>query len=809
MSTNQPYTNIDTSENDEMRSGVTKNKVYAVEKLNKRNGFYLWGFLMVTLILCMFLPSYMDSVSLEWPNGTSATRALDRLVIACNHSHNYGSPAFYDVENGIISELNSIKTDIETNLDDSWNAQVEFDNSPIEVPVHWMKYFVTSYNITNVIFTLTPKHLTGNFSYVMVNAHYDSASFSHGAYDDYIHITAMFEAIYGLLEKDSTSFNKGFVFLFNGAEEQGLLAAQKFINTHPLVDRIKLCVNLEAAGVTGTKMAFFRSDPALIPLWAESGASRSTILTLMGASLMKAGIVSSNTDYVVISPKIPTLDFAFVRGRWGYHTVYDASDRISPDAILGSLHTIFSVFTHSATFDIPTNPTQTVMLQIPIVDVVIPINNIVIVSVIAVFVVIIQLQKKKGELDRWIGWRSLLSSLAYLLIVAALGFCFQMLMPGAFFGISIAPMAYTLLLSGIALLLTPAFELNSFVLVLYALALYSRILPEMIGILIVISLLQLIVFRALSEKSYQKLALIIVYPIVFVLIYIPSFELIADQIFTGLLLTKRVDMFYSVFLGISIMLAFFGIGPLLNRQKRMQKLSSILIIVVGLLMVIYIILIGPYYHANEKIDFSERNTVPYLSKHPFALPIGKALSHPDLEDNTFIVEIPGGFDYSAFSDWLSDKGYTVSECDVWVALRMMTWPTNQICVHKNETPARPAQESVISITKGNNNTIDIDIVGYESITYEFSFNVSYKGDQCDFKTCGKGLRIIDGGTPHHHSVTVQVEEFPVSIDYNVHYSNFVDPDVTQFIEDLPPVISIFGAAPFLPPTGTYGRIVLE
>lgn len=125
------------------------------------------------------------------------------------------------------------------------------------------------------------------------------------------------------------------IFLFNGAEEAGLLAAHGFTTQHKWVSNAKAVINLESTGSGGREL-LFRSGPKHDWLVKMYGASVPRPFGhAVADELFETGIIPSATDFTMFVEfgGIPGLDFAYVQDGWRYHTSKDSYEYISLESV--------------------------------------------------------------------------------------------------------------------------------------------------------------------------------------------------------------------------------------------------------------------------------------------------------------------------------------------------------------------------------------------------------------------------------------------------------------------------------------------
>src|SRR5210317_2005284 len=89
---------------------------------------------------------------------------------------------------------------------------------------------------------------------VLITAHYDSGWAGPGAADDGAGMAAILEI--ARMTADFPPFKNDIIFLISDSEENGLIGADAFAEHHPLFEKVKAVVNLEARGASGPSGMF-------------------------------------------------------------------------------------------------------------------------------------------------------------------------------------------------------------------------------------------------------------------------------------------------------------------------------------------------------------------------------------------------------------------------------------------------------------------------------------------------------------------------------------------------------------------------
>lgn len=152
---------------------------------------------------------------------------------------------------------------------------------------------------------------------VLVMSHYDSVPGSPGAADDAAGVAATLEAVRAL-QASGQDRERDLVVLITDAEEQGLLGARAFFETHPLRSRIGAVVNLEARGSSGRPI-LFETGPdngAMVSLYARAVDRPSTT----SAAVLLYRLLPNDTDFTLPREAgIAGLNLAFIGRPFHYH----------------------------------------------------------------------------------------------------------------------------------------------------------------------------------------------------------------------------------------------------------------------------------------------------------------------------------------------------------------------------------------------------------------------------------------------------------------------------------------------------------
>lgn len=155
---------------------------------------------------------------------------------------------------------------------------------------------------------------------VLLSAHYDSVPASPGASDDGIGTATVMETARAL--GAGAKPKRTVVVLLADGEEDGLLGADAFVLSHPLAKTVKLAVNVDSRGSTGSSAMF------------ETSAGNAWLASLMASELRRPVTTSlfyevykrmpNDTDFTAVKRIAHGLNFANTAAIENYHTSTDS-----------------------------------------------------------------------------------------------------------------------------------------------------------------------------------------------------------------------------------------------------------------------------------------------------------------------------------------------------------------------------------------------------------------------------------------------------------------------------------------------------
>lgn len=203
------------------------------------------------------------------------------------------------------------------------------------------KHVVYTFDGTDVLAEFSPSEVSGNETYMMLVAHYDSrysqpmpkqdTVWSYGAADDGYGVGVALETVHQAL-KQRQDWKQGLKVLFTDAEEVGMMGMSAiWENNREVFDNVGFIINLEARGPWGPALLFETSpgNSKVMDLYAEAAEYPYTYsLTTVVYSFMP-----NFTDFTIVKDELPGMNFSAIADINHYHTDLDNFSNISEKTI--------------------------------------------------------------------------------------------------------------------------------------------------------------------------------------------------------------------------------------------------------------------------------------------------------------------------------------------------------------------------------------------------------------------------------------------------------------------------------------------
>ena len=181
-------------------------------------------------------------------------------------------------------------------------------------------------NVPFVLVSLIPKNKTDIKKKLLVASHFDGHNLTDGgtAYDDAIHTVTMLGVIDAISRKD-IELNTQVDFLFDGAEEFGLVGAYQYVaylKENNITEKYDY-LNLESMGGTPPYLFAIKNSFGNYRIQKTLSKTRGTILLSLNL-LIESGKIGSTTDHEVFNGQNWTGGVNVFLGHSSvYHTKYD------------------------------------------------------------------------------------------------------------------------------------------------------------------------------------------------------------------------------------------------------------------------------------------------------------------------------------------------------------------------------------------------------------------------------------------------------------------------------------------------------
>jgi hypothetical protein len=298
----------------------------------------LYGFILLAavLFLCFVGMQPPGPRSAEVPaNQFSAARALStlRFLMGEDVPHPIGSDPNAAVRNRVLNEF--------TKLGYSPQTQSAFDCNDFGVCA----------TVQNVVVRLegTQPGLA-----VLLAAHYDSVPAGPGDSDDGSGAAAVLEVARAL--KSGPAPLHSIIFLVDDGEEDGMLGARAFVDSHPWASEVRAAVNVDARGTSGQSMMFETgsANDWAIHLFAHSVAHPAT--SSLAYTVYKQ--LPNDTDFSIFkAASYQGFNFAIIGNEVLYHTPLDNLQNVNSSSMQHQGENALATISALANADV-SNPPQ-------------------------------------------------------------------------------------------------------------------------------------------------------------------------------------------------------------------------------------------------------------------------------------------------------------------------------------------------------------------------------------------------------------------------------------------------------------------
>ncbi len=245
------------------------------------------------------------------PGAFSAVRAIDTLrrILKEDIPHPAGSLANEVVRQRILDEL--------TRLGYQPQTQTTFACSK----------YASCATVNNVVARLDGD---GESGAVLLVAHYDSVPAGPGDSDDGAGVATVLEIAHAL--KSLPSRRHPVIFLLDEGEEDGLLGAKGFVDSHPWATEVRVAVNVDNRGTHGQSFMF---ETGSANDWAIRFYARHAPHPAADSiSYTVYKLLPNDTDFTIFKEAgYQGWNFAYIQGVNQYHTPLDDSANLSARSV--------------------------------------------------------------------------------------------------------------------------------------------------------------------------------------------------------------------------------------------------------------------------------------------------------------------------------------------------------------------------------------------------------------------------------------------------------------------------------------------
>jgi hypothetical protein len=237
----------------------------------------------------------------------SSARALTELVDITRAPHPTGSPAHAEVRALLLDRLTSLG--LQPEVQTTTYLQEQGDAA-------------TGATIRNVLARIPGTASTGA---IVLTAHYDSRTFSHGAGDDGTGVATILETLRAL--RSAPPLRNDLIVLISDAEELGLIGARAFVDRHPWMDDVQLVISVEMRGGGGPSIMFETKSENGWVIERLDAVDPNPLANSVSVDIYRR--MPRDTDFTPFRDRgVQGLNFAAIGRAHLYHQSYDTSENL-------------------------------------------------------------------------------------------------------------------------------------------------------------------------------------------------------------------------------------------------------------------------------------------------------------------------------------------------------------------------------------------------------------------------------------------------------------------------------------------------
>ena len=263
-------------------------------------------------------------------DGFSSARVVKDIQVISREHHSVAHPKERaKVREYLVERLRTMGAD----------TVMQFEYDSLVGPQN--KHVTYTFDAVNVLAEFSPAVPSGDDTYLMMIAHYDSrysqpmpkqdTVWSYGAADDGYGVGVILEMVSQALKRHD-DWKQGIKVLFTDAEEVGMMGMKAaWADNKELFDNVGLILNVEARGTYGPALLFetCAGNEKVMKLYADAAKFPYTY----SLTTVVYGFMPNFTDFTILKDEMPGMNFSSIADINHYHTDLDNFSNISEKTI--------------------------------------------------------------------------------------------------------------------------------------------------------------------------------------------------------------------------------------------------------------------------------------------------------------------------------------------------------------------------------------------------------------------------------------------------------------------------------------------